>query len=199
MKHYYHPLSRAVTTDWMLQEMNIPHEQVLMDYTSGANDAPEFRAINPMGKIPVLVDGDVVVTEAAAICAYLADRFPEKGMAPPIDSPLRGTYYRYLFFSGTSLETMFAVKQMGLEGYPAQSAGWGDEARCLATVEDLTPETGWALGEFSTVDIVYGGTLDFCVQFGWMPDPSPKVRGYVERIKARPAYRTSHDESWHTL
>ncbi len=200
IKHYYHPMSRAVTTDWMLKELGAEHEQIEIDYMSGENAQLAYRAVNPMGKIPALVDGDVVVTEAAAICAYLADRFPEKQMAPPANSIERGRYYRYLFFPGTTLEPMFSLQNVDLGELTPQSAGWGDLERCLATVEDMTPERDWAMGDqFSAADVVFGGTLDFAVQFGWLPDASAKVTAYVKRIKARPAYRSSHDESWHQI
>lgn len=198
MKHYYHPMSRAVTTDWMLTELGVEHEQIVIDFPAGENDASEFRAINPMGKIPVLMDGDVVVTETAAICAYLADRYPEKGYAPPAGSALRGRYYRYMFFPGTTLEPMFTVQQFETAEYSIQSTGWGDFDRCMATVESMTPECDWALGsQFSAADVVFGGFLDFAVQFQWLKSPSHKVADYVKRIKARPAYRSSHDSSWH--
>ncbi len=124
--HYFHPQSRAATTDWMLKELNVPHQQVVVDFTAGENQSAEFTAINPMAKIPTLTDGDVVVTEAAAICAYLADRFPEKGLAPAPASTLRGKFYRYLFFPGTTLEPMFTARLMGLPDENAQSTGWGD-------------------------------------------------------------------------
>src|SRR5690606_14047086 len=104
------PMSRAVTTNWMLTELGAEHEQVVVDFVTGETSSPEYRQINPMGKIPTLVDGEVVVTEVAAICAYLADRYPEKGLAPPPDSRKRGRYYRYLFFPGTTLEPMFTTK-----------------------------------------------------------------------------------------
>jgi len=198
MKHYYHPMSRAVTTHWMLTELEADHEQVVIDYTKGENDTPEYRAINPMGKIPALADGDVVVTETAAICAYLADKFIDKGFAPPTDSTERARYYRYLFFPGTTLEPMFSFKQFGVEDYPAQSAGFGDMERCMATVESMTPTDDWALGkQFTTADVVFGGMLDFSIIFGWLESPSPKVAAYVKRIKSRPAYRASHDSAWH--
>ena len=198
MKHYYHPMSRAVTTHWMLTELGVEHEQILVDFPGGENKSPEFSAINPMCKIPTLVDGDVIVTESAAICAYLADKFPEKGFAPEPGSAQRGRYYRYLFFPGTTLEPMFTVKQFNVTDYSAESAGWGDEERCIAAVESMTPENDWALGtQFTTADIIFGGTLDFSVQFGWLASPSPKVAAYVKRLKARPAYRESHDASWH--
>lgn len=198
MKHYYHPMSRAVTTDWMLTELDAEHDQVLVDFPSGENNSAEYRAINPMGKIPALVDGDVVVTETAAICAYLADKYPEKGLAPAPDTPERGSYYRYLFFAGSTLEPMFTVSLLGITDYPAQSAGWGDLERCLAAVESMTPADGWALGSsFTAADVVFGGTLDFAIQFGWLSAPTPKVAAYVRRIKDRPAYRASHDSAWH--
>ncbi len=198
MKHYYNPASRALTTDWMLKELGVEHERVTVDFQAGETATDEFRAINPMGKIPVLVDGDVVVTEVAAICAYLADKFPQLGMAPQIDSKLRGRYYRYLFFPGTTLEPMFTTTMLGVTDYPAQSAGWGDAERCIATVEEMTPKEDWVLGtQFSAADVVYGGTLDSAVQFGWLQSPSAKVSAYVKRLKARPAYQLSHDPSWH--
>lgn len=197
MKHYYHPMSRAVTTHWMLLELGAQHEQVLVDFPAGENHQPSFQAINPMEKIPTLVDGDVVITEAAAICAYLADKFPEAEMAPAVNSVERGRYYRYMFFPGTTLEPMFTVNQMQGVEYSAESAGWGDLERCLRTIEAMTPEQDWALGQkFTAADVVYGGTLDFACQFNWL-SPTPKVAAYVQRIKSREAYRESHDASWH--
>ena len=144
------------------------------------------------------MDGDVVVTETAAICAYLADRYPEKGYAPPIGSDLRGRYYRYMFYPGTTLEPMFTVQQFEIAKYSTQSTGWGDFERCIATIESMTPERDWVLGaSFSAADVVFGGFLDFTIQFQWLKSPSLKVAAYVKRIKARPAYRLSHDSSWY--
>ena len=198
MKHYFNPMSRAVTTHWMLVELGVEHEQIMVDFMSGDGETPEFRSINPMGKIPVLVDGDVVVTEAAAICAYLADKFPEKGLAPPQGSTERGRYYRYLFVPGTTLEPMFTFELLKVSDYPASSLGFGDLERCLATIESMTPDIAWVLGDqFSAADIVFGGMLDFAVQLGWLASPSAKVAAYIRRIKARPAYKQSHDPAWH--
>jgi glutathione S-transferase len=195
MKHYFHPVSRGATTDWMLKELDVPHEQQVIDFNAGESETPEFRAINPMGKVPALVDGDVVVTETAAICAYLADKFIDRGLAPPIDSPLRGRYYRYLFFPGTTLEPLLSVAASGLEVGEPRSVGWGDLPRGLAAIEAMTPDSGWVLGEnFSAADVVFGGLLDFASRFDWMK-PSPKVAAYVERIRARPAYVASH-QTW---
>ncbi|MCG8363042.1 MAG: glutathione S-transferase family protein [Pseudanabaenales cyanobacterium] len=198
MKHYYNPASRAVTTHWMLTELGAEHEQIIVNVQSGETASMEYREINPMGKIPTLVDGDVIVTEVAAICAYLADKYPEQGLAPPPESPERGRYYRYLFFPGTTLEPMFTAKLLGLTNYPAQSVGWGDFERCMAAVDSLTPSADWALGvRFSAADVVFGGTLDFAVQFGWLESPTEKVAAYVRRIKDRPAYQQSHSSEWY--
>ena len=191
MKHYFHPRSRAATTDWMLKELDAPHEQVLVELGTEGTAAAEFRAINPMGKLPTLVDGDVVVTESAAICAYLADKFADRGLAPPPGSPERGPYYRYLFFPGTTLEPLLSFNMLGAEADPV-SMGWGDMERGMATVEAMTPEQGWAIGDrFTAADVVFGGTLAFFSGFK-MLEASPKVEAYVSRIQARPQYQATH-------
>lgn len=93
---------------------------------------------------------------------------------------------------------MFWVKQFGLSDYSAQSAGWGDLEHCLSVIDSMTSESEWALGaQFTTADVVFGGTLDFAIKFGWLDSPTEKVAAYVNRLKAREAYRASHDESWH--
>jgi glutathione S-transferase len=192
VKHYCNPISRAATTIWMLEELDAPHEQIVVDFAAAEQQSPEYRAINPMGKVPALVDGDVVVTEVAAICAYLADKFADKRLAPPPGSAERATYYRYLFVPGTTIEPLFALTALGIAHPNPGSAGWGDLARVMATVESMTPEAGWALGDqFTAADIVFGGTLDFSIRFGWMK-ASQKVANYVERIRARPAYQATH-------
>ncbi len=147
MKHYFNPRSRAATTDWMLKELDAPHEQIVIDFQAGEQNSPEYRAINPMGKVPALVDGDTVVTETAAICAYLADKFAEKGFAPPPGSTERGKYYRYLFFTHVTLEPLLSVSQLGIDDIQPHNMGWGDMPRAMATVESMTPEAGWALGD----------------------------------------------------
>ena len=186
-------MSRAVSSDWMLKELNVAHEQIVIDFQAGENNTPEYRAVNPMGKLPALVDGEVVVTECAAICAYLADKFPEKNFAPATSSPERGKYYRYLCYPSAVLEPMFTINLMGVEGLDPKTVGWGDLERCITTIELMTPEKDWALGEqFTAADVVFGGTLVFFIQFGMLKEPSKKVAAYVERIKNRPAYKQSH-------
>lgn len=191
IKHYFNPMSRAVTTDWMLKELDAPHEQILID-TSNEQQNTEYRAINPMGKIPALQDGDCVVTEVAAICTHLADRFPEKNLAPELGTSERAEYYRYLFIAGNTIEPALALNAVGFVHPQPSSAGWGDIERVVATIEAMTPDEDWALGkQFTTADVVFGGLLDFGSIFGWL-QASPKVIAYVQRLRERPAYIESH-------
>lgn len=192
MKHYFNPMSRGVTTDWMLKELGVIHEQVIVDLGAGENKSAEFREINPMEKLPALVDGETVVTEVAAICAYLADKFPEKGFAPESGSAERGSYYRYLFIAGNTLEPAISLAALGIEHPQPGSAGWGDMARVTNTIESMTPAADWALGmRFSAADVVFGGLLDYAMAFNLI-EASPRVAAYVERIRNRPAYRDTH-------
>jgi len=192
VKHYCHPNSRATTTIWMLEELDVPHEQIVIDFAANEHRSPEYLAVNPMGKVPALVNGDAVVTEAAAICAYLADKFPDKGLAPPPGSTERATSYRYLFLPGNTLEPLFSLTTLGITHPNPVAAGWGDMSRAMATVESMTPAAGWALGErFTAADVVFGGMLDFCMVFNWA-QVSPKVAAYVGRIRERPAYQATH-------
>jgi len=192
MKHYYSAMSRAVTSDWMLKELDAKHERIVIDIQAGEQNSPQYRAINPMGKVPTLVDGDAVVTEAGAICAYLADKFSEKGFAPSLGSPERGRYYRYLFFPGTTLEPLLSITSLGVEDIKPHTMGWGDLPRAMAAVESMTPGTRWALGEqFTAADIVFGGALAFFCGFNLM-SASTKVSSYIERIKSRAAYQETH-------
>jgi glutathione S-transferase len=171
----------------MLRELDVSHERVVVDISAGEQNSPDYRAINPMGKVPALVDGDVIVTETAAICAYLADKFADKGLAPPHHDRERGRYYRYLFFPGVTLEPLLSVTALGVTQTRPESMGWGDMPRVLAAVEAMTPEATWALGpQFSAADVVFGGALAFFSDFKLL-DASPKVERYVARLNARPA------------
>ncbi|MGH1542996.1 MAG: glutathione S-transferase family protein [Arenicella sp.] len=185
-------MSRGITTDWMLKELDAPHEQIIIDFTTENKDLANFRKINPMGKIPTLVDGGAVVTEVAAICAYLADKFLEKGLAPEPGSVERAAYYRYLFVAGNTIEPALSLAASGIEHPEPRSAGWGDLSRVLATIEAMTPNTDWALGkQFTAADVVFGGLLDYSMVFKLI-DASPKVAAYVARIQQRPSYRQTH-------
>src|ERR1700694_1455942 len=123
---YTNPMSRGRIVRWMLEEVGQPYRTELLDYATTMK-APEYLAINPMGKVPAIKHGDTVVTEAAAICAYLADAFPDAGLAPPAGSRLRGPYYRWFFFAAGPVEAAVTNKALKVEVGDEQRAfvGYG--------------------------------------------------------------------------
>jgi glutathione S-transferase len=139
-----------------------------------------------MGKLPILTDGDAVVTEAAAICLYLADRYASGRLAPPVDDPRRATYLRWSLFAPSVIEPGAMAKMQKWE-FRAGQAGWGDYAAMMKTIESAIDGRQWLLGDmFSIADVVFGGTLRYMVRFG-MLQPSQPISAYVERLGARPA------------
>src|SRR3954463_2607827 len=149
---HYHPYSRAAGTLWALEEVGQPYELKVVDIMKGAQKRPEFVAINPMGKLPTLVDGDVVVTESAAISLYLADRYAAGRLAPALDDPRRGTYLRWSFFAPGVIEPAVMAKGAGWE-VKEVSAGWGNYASMIAAAQGALAGRPFLLGDqFSMAD-----------------------------------------------
>lgn len=190
---YHHPFSRAANVVWMLEEVGIPYEIRNVDIMKGAQKSPEMLKLNPMGKLPVLVDGDAVVTESAAIAVYLADRYSYGKLAPKVDDPKRGTYLRWTFFAPSVIEPGSMAKSAKWEFKPT-AAGWGDHATMLTAMESaLTGD--FILGDtFSMADVVFGGTLRYMLMFD-MLEKRPAFTSYVERLNARPAYQRANDKN----
>ncbi|MFO0684689.1 MAG: glutathione S-transferase family protein [Sandaracinus sp.] len=187
---HHHPHSRASNVVWMLEEVGVPYELRFVDMRAGAHKAPELVALNPMGKLPVLVDGDVVVTESAAIALYLADRYAYGTLAPKVDDPARGTYLRWSFFAPSVIEPGSMAKAAGWGFKPGQ-AGWGTHEAMLAAIESAIGAGPFLLGErFTMADVVFGGTVRYMLTFG-MLDPRPAFTAYAERLAARPALQRS--------
>jgi len=185
---HYHPYSRAAGTLWALEEAGAPYELKVVDIMKGAQKQPAFLAINPMGKIPTLVDSDVVVTESAAIALYLADRYAAGRLAPALDDPRRGTYLRWSFFAPSVVEPAVMAKH-GSWDVKEVSAGWGSYSTMLAAAESAIAKGPFVLGEeFSMADVVFGGLLRFLMMFQRI-EPTPAFKAYVERLDARPAYQ----------
>ena len=134
MKLYWSPQSRSFTALWALGEAGISYDRERIDIRNGGQKAPAFRAINPMGKVPVLVDEGVVVTETAAICAHIADRVANPQLAPLPGSPERGAYYRWLFFAPSCVEPAYTQKHAGME-VDSHAAGWGSLEAVLDTLD----------------------------------------------------------------
>lgn len=189
MQLYFSPRSRAFSCLWLMEETGQPYERVLIDITTGAQKSPEFLAVNPMGKVPALKDGSATLGEAAAICAYVAERYPEAGLAPPMGDPLRAKYLYWLFFAPSCIEPAIIQIYTKIE-VPTSTAGWG-EASQVFDVLDAALESGpWILGEkFSAADIIIGSGLNFAVRTFKMVPSRPAFDRYLDRCAARPAFQ----------
>lgn len=185
---YTHPWSRGRIARWMLEEVGADYRVEALEY-GGSMKAADYLAINPMGKVPAVVHGGVVVTECAAICAYLADAFPGAGLAPAAGDPARGTYLRWMFFAAGPLEAAVTAKSLGLLAPPdkAGQAGYGSYEDTVAALEQAVSGDGFICGaRFTAADVYVGSQIGWGLQFGTLPD-RPAFRAYFDRIKDRPA------------
>ena len=183
---YHHPFSRAAGVLWMLEEVGVEHELRFVDFSAGAHKTPEMLALNPMGKLPILTDGEAVVTEVAAIGLYLADKYAPDRLAPAFDDPARGTYFRWSLFAPSVIEPGSMAKAAGWEYKPGQ-AGWGTHEAMLAAMESAVSRGDYLLGKtFSMADIIFGGTMRYMLNFG-MLEKRPAFTAYAERLGARPS------------
>ncbi|MGF7147396.1 glutathione S-transferase [Sphingomonas zeicaulis] len=191
---YYNPQSRAAVTRWALEEAGADYEikQVRFGEGEGIDSrSDEFLAINPMGKIPTLVlDDGTVLTENGAIIAWLADAYPDAGLAPPPGSPERGTMYRWLFFMGSCFEPAMTDRMMRPDStINPRSLGWGDYDHVVDTLEKALAQGPWLLGDnFSAADIYVAASLGWAGMFGAPRiKESQVIQDYVARASARPA------------
>jgi glutathione S-transferase len=185
---YTNPMSRGRIARWMLEEIGEPYETVVLDYATTMK-GPDYLAINPMGKVPAIRHGDTVVTEGAAICAYLADMFPDRGLAPPPESKLRGPYYRWLFFAAGPLEAAVTAKALGLLAPADKSAmaGYGTFEDTIGALETAVKPGPYICGDqFTAADLYVGSHIGWGMQFGTI-EKRPAFENYVARIQARPA------------
>ena len=194
MTFYTNPMSRGRIVRWMLEEIEEPYETVLLDYGTSMK-APEYLAINPMGKVPAIRHGDTVVTEAAAICAYLADMFPDRGLAPPCGNQRRGPYYRWLFFAAGPIEAVISNTALGFAVPPDRKAmiGYGSPEEALAAIEQAVSASDYLCGDqFTAADVYVGSQLGFGMMFG-MLEKRPAFEAYVGRLQARPAAQRARE------
>ena len=187
---YTNPMSRGQIARWALHEAGAEYEQHLMNY-EGAMKTPGYLAINPMGKVPVIVHNGKVVTECAAICAYLADAFPDVGLQPAADE--RADYYRWMFFAAGPIEAAITNHSAGFDPAPEKEMmfGYGNYDRVIDTLEAaLTGRDYICGGRFTAADIYVGSHADWGIQFGSIP-PRPAIAAYAERVRQRPAYQSA--------
>jgi glutathione S-transferase len=185
---YTHPMSRGRIARWMLEEVGEPYSAKILEF-AGSMKSPEYMALNPMGKVPALRHGDTTVTEAAAICAYLADVFPEAGLAPSPASRERGPYYRWLFFAAGPVEAANTNKALGVvvPTERARMVGYGSQERTLAALEDQLRRSEYIAGDrFTAADVYVGSHVGFGMAFGAI-DKRPAFERYWALVGSRPA------------
>jgi glutathione S-transferase len=183
---YTNPMSRGRIVRWMLEEVGAPYRTEILGYADGMK-AAAYLAVNPMGKVPAIKHGDTVVTEGAAICAYLADAFPEAGLAPPLGD--RGDYYRWLFFAAGPVEAATSVQRLGVEvaGDNLRMVGWGSMADVLSALELAVTAHEYVAGDkFSAADVYFGSQIGWGMQFNGI-EKRPAFEAYWSRLADRPA------------
>jgi glutathione S-transferase len=189
MRLYWCPRTRSFSALWLMEEAGQPYERVLTDISKGEQKTPEYLAINPMGKVPALRDGEATLAEAAAICAYVAERYPQARLAPPVGDPKRAKYLYWLFFGPGCIEPAMVQLSTKIEMNPT-SAGWGDAQRVFDVLDAALTTGPWLLGEtFSAADIMIGSGLNFAVRLFKMAPSRPSFERYIEACGSRPAFQ----------
>lgn len=189
---YTNPMSRGQTVRWMLEEVGESYQTEILDYTTTMKQEP-YLSINPMGKVPAIVHDGRVVTEVAAIVCYLADAFPQAGLAPPTSN--RADYYRWMFFTSGPVEAAFSNKAAGWEPTPERQRmfGYGNYDLCIDTFEKALSGKEYIAGDrFSATDLFVGANVNFMLQFNLL-EPRPVFTDYAARMTDREAYRRARE------
>jgi glutathione S-transferase len=189
MKLYWSPRSRSFSSLWLMEEVGEPYERVLIDISTGAQRTIEFLAVNPMGKVPALQDGEATMAEAAAICAYVAERCPQARLAPPVGDIGRAKYLYWLFFVPGCIEPAMVQVSTGME-MNTVAAGWGDAQRVFDVLDAALGQGSWILGDsFSAADIMIGSGLNYAVRLFKMMPTRPSFERYLDACAGRPAFQ----------
>jgi glutathione S-transferase len=187
---YHAAPSRSSIARWMLEELGEPYDLHVLSLAKGEQQAPDYLAVNPMRKVPALKHGDAVITEAAAICTYLADEFPQARLNVPVGDPRRGTYLRWLFFAPSCIEPAITDRAFPRKEEPRRGMlGYGDFDTVMAVVAAAVEPGPYLMGEqFTAADVVLGSTLRWGMMFGLLPK-RPEFVAYVGRLEQRPALK----------
>lgn len=184
---YHSPNTRSTAALILLEELGAPFELKVLDMKAGEQRQVAYLAINPMGKVPALVHDGALITEQPAVFIYLADLFPDAGLAPPIGDPLRGPYLRWMVFYGSCFEPAVIDRSMQREPAAMSTSPYGDYDTMLSTLTAQLAKGPYLLGDrFSAADVLWGTALAWTTAFQLVP-PLPVIQAYVERIAARPA------------
>jgi glutathione S-transferase len=186
---FHAPNSRAGAVRILLEELGAPYDLHVLNLKKNEQRAPGYLAVNPMGKVPAIVHDGALVTEQPAIFIYLADLFPEAGLAPALGDPLRGPYLRWLAFYGSSFEPAINDVAMKREPAPPMMCPYGDFDTMLATLTRQLRAGPYLLGErFSAADVLWGTALGWITMFKLVPE-LPEIMAYIDRVSSRPAAR----------
>ncbi len=184
---FHNPHSRAAMTRALLEELGVDFEIRPIDFTKDEQHSPEYLKFNPMGKVPAIRRGDVVVTETVALYIYLSDLFPQTGLAPALDDPQRGPYLRWLVFYAACFEPAIGDRAMKREPAPRAQSPYADFETTLKTLTDQLARGTYLLGDrFSAADVLWGNALRWVTSFG-MVEAAPLIQGYIDRVVSRPA------------
>src|SRR5262245_45032387 len=193
---YHAAPSRSSIVHWMLEEVGQPYDIHLVSFKKGENLKPEFLAINPMGKLPTLRHGDAIITEAAAICCYLADEFPQAGLNIPVGDPQRGPYLKWLFFGPSCVEPAVSERAFPRkEAAPRSALGYADFDTVMEVLAKATAAANpYLMGQqFTAADVIIGSQLRWGTMFKLIPE-RPEFTAYVARLNERPALRRSTEK-----
>lgn len=184
---HHAPNTRSTGALILLEELGAPFELHLLNMKAGEQREPAYLAINPMGKVPAVTHGDALVTEQVAVFLYLADLFPQAGLAPAIGDPLRGPYLRWMAFYGSCFEPALMDRAQKHAPASPSSSPYSDYDTMLKTLTDQLAKGPYLLGErFSAADVLWGTALGWTVKFGLVPE-LPVIKAYMDRVNARPA------------
>ncbi|RUL75319.1 glutathione S-transferase family protein [Dyella choica] len=184
---YHAPNSRSGGTFALLEELGADYELHLLNLKAGELRRPDYRAINPMGKVPAIRHGDALITEQPAIFMYLADLYAEAGLAPAIDDPLRGPYLRWLVFYGSCFEPALVDRSLNRDPAPPSTSPYGTWDDVMQALQLQLTNGPYMLGErFSAADVLWGGALHWTTLFKLVPE-TPQIRAYIDRVITRPA------------
>jgi glutathione S-transferase len=184
---YHAPNTRSSGTFILLEELGVPYEMRVINMKAGEQRRPDYLAVNPMGKVPAIVHNGALVTEQGAVFLYLADTFPEKGLAPKIGDPLRGPYLRWMVYYGSCFEPALADRALKRDPGPPSMLGYGDYDTMLNTLVSQLGKGPYLLGErFTAADVLWGTALTWTVMFKIVPE-LPVIMDYIKRVGARPS------------
>ncbi|MGA3983329.1 glutathione S-transferase family protein [Ralstonia nicotianae] len=188
---YHAPHSRSAGARMLLEILNADYEIHPLNLKTNAQRAPAYLEINPMGKVPALRHGEVLITEQAAVYMYAAELYAEAGLSPAVGDPLRGSYLRWMVFYGSCFEPALVDRSMQRPPAPPARSPYGDFGAVNSLINAQLSDSPYLLGErFTAADVLWGSALHWTVGFGLVPE-TPVLRAYIDRILARPAIQRS--------